>query len=277
MQMAQYSEQRQRERRRQSKRNDDQRYTPQQPTYTDTNTLYPKISTVPAPNSWINRSPFMMANPPPPHQHQHQGPVYCPILPSTPPSSSTAYRRRNAGSQPISPPNPLRLASTRATRGLPRPDTSPYFVRSFPPPIYFEYIGHPSLRVFKVKLPSYLINGPLDAIVSAAEKHVEILSDGWKTELYSLTKCDIACKDIPGISEHVKPISKYISLAMQILYGCRNVTVDKNQPHILKYSAEDGYTGGKIDSIRLEFVFVCVPNSWSTRAVPLVIDNCNIK
>ena len=100
-----------------------------------------------------------------------------------------------------------------------------------------------------MKLPSHLIDGPLDAIVSAAENHVEILASGWKTELYSLTKCDIACKDIPGISEYVKPISKYISLAMQLLYGCRNVTVDKNQPHILKYSAEAGHTGGKIDSM----------------------------
>ena len=273
--MSHYLEQRQREWRRQNKRSGDQHFIPRQ--HTDTTILYPNMSTLSATNSWINQSPFMMANSSPPQRPANPILPYPTQPPETPPSSSSSFRRRSTGSQPISPPNPLRLASTRATRGLPRPDTSPYFVRSFPPPIYFEYIGHPSLRVFKVKLPSNLIDGPLDAIISAAEKHGTSLPDGWNTELYSLTKCDIACREIPGISEYVKPISKYISLAMQILYGCRNVTVDKNQPHILKYSAEDGYTGGKIDSIRLEFVFVCVPNSWSTRAVPLVIDNCNIK
>lgn len=131
---------------------------------------------------------------------------------------------------------------------------SPFYYRSFPPPtgICFEYVGHPSLRVFRVKLPRHLVDGPLDAIVRAAEKHAESLPSGWRTELYSLTKCDIACKDIPDISAYVKSVSMYIYLAIQILYGCPSVTVDHNQPHILKYSAEDGYTGVELHHDRCD-------------------------
>jgi len=179
-----------------------------------------------------------------------------PIEPPKTPPPTAAIRRRQAfltaGHQhPISPPNPVRLASTVEARNLPLPDTSPW-LRYSPLPLSVEPLGHPSLRVFKVQLPSHLIDGPLDALVEAAEKHVSGLPNGWKTDLYSLTKCDIACKDIPGISSHIEKITKFISQTMQILYQPRKLRLDHNQPHILKYSAEAGYTGVELHCDRCD-------------------------
>ena len=171
--------------------------------------------------------------------------------PKTPPPSAAIRRRQSAIAEgyqePISPPNPLRLASTTQARNLPNPITTPW-IRSSPPPLAFENVGHPFLRAYKIRLPWYLIDGPLvalDTLVEAAEAHVNGLPNGWETDLYSLTKCDIACKDIPGISSQVGEISRYISSTIQLLYGCRKISLDKNQPHLLKYSAEAGHTGGK--------------------------------
>ena len=80
----------------------------------------------------------------------------------------------------------------------------------------------------------------LDDIVSHSERHVTKLPDGWKTELYSLTKQDYALRDIPGMAQRIRPIHDYICKTIQILFGCRKVVVDKNQPHILKYSMRSG-------------------------------------
>jgi hypothetical protein len=71
------------------------------------------------------------------------------------------------------------------------------------------------------------------------------LQHGWKTELYSLTKCDVACREIPGIQRFVQPVFNYICQAINVLYGTSRLMVDKNQPHVLKYSAAMGHTGGK--------------------------------
>jgi hypothetical protein len=223
-----------------------------------------------AANKWMDQHPpphsIMASSPPPPlPPPQHSRVDYCPTYqqyPSShhPPPKTPPFRRRNTGgSQPISPPYPLRLATTNVNRGLPKPvsslSSSSYFVRGssfpssslpppLPPPLHAIRIGPPEMQVYKIQLPNILIDG-LSHIIDRSEQHVENLPEGWKTELYSLTKCDIACRDIPGLYEYVKPISKYISYTMKVLYGCRDVTVDKNQPHILKYSAEAGYTGGK--------------------------------
>jgi hypothetical protein len=111
-----------------------------------------------------------------------------------------------------------------------------------------EYLGDPRFKVFKVKLPGSLVHGPLDALVAASEAHVQRnLPNGWRTNLFSLTKCDVACKDIRGSASFVDPIVAYLSLAIRALYGQqRQITLDRNQPHILKYSAEAGHTGGKL-------------------------------
>ena len=132
--------------------------------------------------------------------------------------------------------------------------TSPSF-----PGLCFERVGNPQLNVFRVKLPTNLMEG-LTAIIDDAEKYALQLQSGWKTDLYSLTKCDMACKDIPGMSELVKPVFDYICHSIQILYSSsscqqqqqQKVVVDKNQPHILKYSADTGHTGVELHHDRCD-------------------------
>lgn len=58
--------------------------------------------------------------------------------------------------------------------------------------------------------------------------------------LYSLTKCDIAVRDIPGLYEVARPIVSYVKRSIESAYQTRAVRIDRNQPHVLKYSAEDG-------------------------------------
>ncbi|KAL3894027.1 MAG: hypothetical protein SGARI_007868 [Bacillariaceae sp.] len=115
----------------------------------------------------------------------------------------------------------------------------------------YEHVGAPHLRTFRVKLPPRLVRN-LDPIIKRAESHAKNLATGWKTELYSLTKCDMACHDIPGSKEYVKPIFEYICQAIQILYGSQKLIVDKNQPHILKYSAAMGHTGVELHHDRCD-------------------------
>jgi hypothetical protein len=113
----------------------------------------------------------------------------------------------------------------------------------------YERVGSPRLKVFRLQLPPDLIRR-LDGIVDKSERHVQALDDGWKTELYSLTKQDMALGEIPGMLQRIRPIHDYICHAIQVLYGCHKVVVDKNQPHILKYSVQSGHTGGKDTKVK---------------------------
>jgi hypothetical protein len=112
------------------------------------------------------------------------------------------------------------------------------------PFLRYERIGDPALRIFKLQLPRSLV-GRLDGIIAHSERYAEGLPEGWKTELYSLTRQDLALRDIPGMTPRIRPIFEYVTKAIQVLYGCHKVVVDKNQPHILKYSIDTGHTGGK--------------------------------
>ena len=140
------------------------------------------------------------------------------VKPSTPSSSSSSY---------VLYRKPSSLA-TAAAAGL-----------------TYERVGLPHFNAFRVKLPPHLVQDNLDRIVAHAEAHAKTLSTGWKTELYSLTKCDMACRDIPGLKEYLRPVFEYVCQAIQILYGSQKLVIDKNQPHILKYSAAMGHTGGE--------------------------------
>jgi hypothetical protein len=183
------------------------------------------------------------------------------VLSSTRSSSTTHYS--TIGAQAIqfipSPPNTRRLATIEsAHERLPkssRPRHSPPFSPQLPskcpttvqPLFCYERIGDPCLRAFRVKLPPHLLqDGELmDDIIVLAERYAGSLPGRWNTDLYSLTKCDLACREIPGMVEMVKPVYDYICHSMRVLYGCSRVLVDKNQPHILKYSAKHGHTGGE--------------------------------
>ncbi|KAL3935319.1 MAG: hypothetical protein SGARI_003026, partial [Bacillariaceae sp.] len=137
--------------------------------------------------------------------------------------------KSKASARPWSPPSP----------------SSSYVVPSFRSPfgLKYERVGLPHFNVFRVRLPKYLVHENVDRIVELAEAHGKTLSTGWKTELYSLTKCDMACRDIPGVKTYLRPIFQHICHAIQVLYGSQRLIVDKNQPHILKYSAAAGHTG----------------------------------
>ncbi len=206
-------------------------------------------SSLPLTNHWFQTLPFLERNNPPPVGFMGDSNAIDPSrgrieAPKTPPSFRTAsFRQRCMASEPISPPNPLRLATT--SQDLPRPDTSPRFLRCIFPRFDYESVGDPDFLVFKVKLPDYLIHGPLDALIVAADQYASRLPSGWKTNLFSLTKCDIACHDIPGISELVDPIMAFITKTMTLLYGCPGLTMGQNQPHIVKYAGDIGHTGGK--------------------------------
>jgi hypothetical protein len=149
----------------------------------------------------------------------------CPPPPRTPPPRRILVPSR----QLISPPVPHRVTVQRRHH-----TTAPGF----------ERIGNPSLQMFRLKLPRALV-GRLDGILAHAERYAQTLPDGWRTDLYSLTKQDLALREIPGMHHRIQPIVDYMHYAIQRLYGCRKVICDKNQPHILKYSVQSGHTGGK--------------------------------
>ncbi|KAL7552935.1 hypothetical protein ACHAWF_016189 [Thalassiosira exigua] len=53
---------------------------------------------------------------------------------------------------------------------------------------------------------------------------------------------DIALRDVPGMYEASRPIIHYIKRYIERVYEVDSVRIDRNQPHVLKYSAEDGST-----------------------------------
>jgi hypothetical protein len=113
------------------------------------------------------------------------------------------------------------------------------------PSLLYERIGDPSLGIFKMRLPESMVDG-LDAIIAHAEEYMTTTRHGsWKTGLYSLTRQDVAMRQIPGMKARIDPIVDYLTRTMEALYGCRRVLMDRNQPHILKYSIDSGHTGGR--------------------------------
>lgn len=150
-----------------------------------------------------------------------------------PPSPRTPPPRRtgSASRQLISPPIPHRVTAQRH-----------YPVTAVAPCI--ESIGNPSLQIFRLKLPTALM-ARLNGIVAHSEQYAQTLPDGWRTGLYSLTKQDMALREVPGMHHRIQPIVDFLVKCIQHLYSCRKVICDKNQPHILKYSIRSGHTGGK--------------------------------
>jgi hypothetical protein len=121
-----------------------------------------------------------------------------------------------------------------------------YFQPHIPKPIRcpssHRVVGDPSLRIYRIHLPTQLLQ-LLDEIVWSCERYAATLSKGWYTNLYSLTKQDIALRDIPDQFHACKPITSYIRKCMMALWGVSIIKMDRSQPHILKYSADEGHTG----------------------------------
>ncbi len=108
--------------------------------------------------------------------------------------------------------------------------------------LYHQVVGDPALKIFRVRLPPHLLH-LLDGIVLGCEAHASTLRNSWLTELYSLTKQDLALRRIPHLFDTAKPITSYIKRSMMALLGAQSIKMDKNQPHVLKYSAEEGHVG----------------------------------
>jgi hypothetical protein len=100
-------------------------------------------------------------------------------------------------------------------------------------------IGHPSLKIYKLQLPPHLLH-ILDHVVTGCDEYAATLPGGWMTFLYSLTKQDIALRDVPGMHEAATPIITYIKNTIKRMYNVEAVRIDRNQPHVLRYSAEGG-------------------------------------
>ena len=103
-------------------------------------------------------------------------------------------------------------------------------------------VGHPSFQIYRIRLPNHLLH-LLDEIVWGCERHAATLGNGWRTNLYSLTRQDIALRDTPNLYQLARPISNYIKKCMLSLWEVENVKMDRNQPHVLKYCAREGHTG----------------------------------
>lgn len=154
------------------------------------------------------------------------------------------------------PPKLRRVASvsTPPFIGSVPPSTYPVQARYAPPQavprnitmstiaVSHQVVGDPSLKIFRLKLPPHLLH-LLDPIVLGCEAHAATLPNGWVTELYSLTKQDIALRKIPHLFDAAKPITSYIRRCIMAVFGVHSVKMDRNQPHVLKYSKEDGHAG----------------------------------
>eukprot|EP00934_Nitzschia_sp_Nitz4_P008422 Nitzschia sp. Nitz4//scaffold337_size18511//5632//6344//NITZ4_008781-RA/size18511-augustus-gene-0.6-mRNA-1//1//CDS//3329548313//8412//frame0 len=100
--------------------------------------------------------------------------------------------------------------------------------------------------IYRLKLPDPLCDN-IDRIKQLADEYAETLPRGWATaELYSLTRQDLAVRDVPALAVLVQPIWSYILDAIRYLFqgGDERVLLwDRYQPHILKYSIETGHKG----------------------------------
>lgn len=88
--------------------------------------------------------------------------------------------------------------------------------------------------------------------------HASTLPTGWQTDLYSLTKQDIALREIPHIYNAAKPVISYIKKAACLVYGVTSgIKMDRNQPHVLKYNYKckngKGHTGVELHHDKCDF------------------------
>ena len=161
--------------------------------------------------------------------HHHEGSVYHNAGYNHNPSSPTRYS--NASSKPNDGNHSMSLTTAsmmmdtsvlnrHSTRTVPHASTTRSTLLSVSSSLY-ESIGDPSLEVYKARLPPNLMH-LLDTIVIQSEQYAATQKEGWRTDLYSLTRQDLALCDIPGMSQYIQPIVHTIHSAIIHLYGDRN-------------------------------------------------------
>ena len=101
-------------------------------------------------------------------------------------------------------------------------------------PRHVQSIGQPHLRTFKCRLPDNLIQC-LPKIVQACDRYAAS-HGGWETQLFSVTRQDIALADVRECALLSHCITNAVTETVHAILGS-HVYMDRNQPHILKYDA----------------------------------------
>jgi hypothetical protein len=163
-------------------------------------------------------------------------PLFGNIHPRTPVRPPLAHRQDAL----ISPPMPQRVTQQQQQKQFRQP-ALPYPVQYRRGPVAhnnntgsLSMVGNPNLGIYRIRLPLHLLH-LLDQVVLGCEAHASTLATGWRTALYSLTKQDIALRQVPATYQTAQPIVAYIQKCMMKLWRVSSVSMDRNQPHILKY------------------------------------------
>jgi predicted 2-oxoglutarate/Fe(II)-dependent dioxygenase YbiX len=115
---------------------------------------------------------------------------------------------------------------------------------------FVESLGPYPFGIYKVQLPEYLRSPQVfQDVISVSEAYAAKLSNQWKSsKLYSLTQQDLAVVDIPQAPALIQNIQDYVLASVQNLYqpmcsigGSVSLTMDRYQPHILKYDVMSGH------------------------------------
>lgn len=109
-------------------------------------------------------------------------------------------------------------------------------------------LSPPHLQVFQSKLPTHLLP-QCDVLIDHCEQHAAKQINGWQTDLFSLTKQDIAVKDLPPDCQ-CPELGDYVVHTIETLYQ-RRIVMDRNQPHVLKYDANHTFVPLHYDSCAL--------------------------
>jgi len=145
------------------------------------------------------------------------------------------------GSTIVSPPLPRRISSVTRLHPMSAPyPRIPTPLTPRPPAIHrprLTMVGDERLGIYRISLPMHLMH-LLDTIVLACEAHAATLPNGWWTDLYSLTKQDLALPNIPEAFAAAAAITSYIKKWMMYLWRASSLHLDWNQPHVLRYDSE---------------------------------------
>lgn len=71
------------------------------------------------------------------------------------------------------------------------------------------------------------LHAPTLTLYSSASQHIN------RTYLYSLTKQDIALRDVPGMYEASRPVIHFVKRYIERVYEVDTIRIDRNQPHVL--------------------------------------------
>lgn len=101
-------------------------------------------------------------------------------------------------------------------------------------PYNVQTLGPPHLRTFKSQLPLHLTRN-LEYIIDSCNRYAAS-HHGWTTNLFSVTKQDIALADVAECARLSHEITIFVTNVVRVLFGAQ-VYMDRQQPHVLRYDA----------------------------------------